>query len=88
MPLILKARDVVVPSVNRIEEYQLTVSGGGDREQLLSIGVQTIILLATIFGSTELGLGTVNLIVTVLVIQIVAIFGAWLFSNISKKYGN
>ena len=55
---------------------------------LLSIGVQTIILLATIFGSTELGLGTVNLIITVLVIQIVAIFGAWLFSNISKKYGN
>jgi len=33
----------------------------------LSVGVQTIILLATIFGSTELGLGTVNLIITVLI---------------------
>lgn len=55
---------------------------------LLSIGVQTIILLATIFGSTELGLGTVNLIVTVLVIQIVAIGGAALFSKLSMKYGN
>jgi Permeases of the major facilitator superfamily len=55
---------------------------------LLSVGVQTIILLATIFGSSELGLGTVSLIVTVLLIQIVAIFGAWLFSNISNKFGN
>ncbi len=55
---------------------------------LLSIGVQTIILLATIFGSTELGLGTISLIVTVLLIQIIAIFGAWFFSRLSKKYGN
>ena len=54
----------------------------------LSVGVQTIILLATIFGSTELGLGTINLIVTVLLIQVVAIFGAWFFSNLSHKYGN
>ncbi|MEQ6122803.1 MFS transporter [Pseudotenacibaculum sp. MALMAid0570] len=55
---------------------------------LLSIGVQTIILLATIFGSTELELGTVNLIITVLVIQLVAIVGAALFSRLSKKHGN
>ena len=50
--------------------------------------MQTIILLATIFGSTELGLGTVNLIITVLLIQIVAIFGAWFFSKLSERYGN
>ena len=55
---------------------------------LLSVGVQTIILLATIFGSSELGLGTTNLIVTVLLIQFVAILGAWVFSNVSKKLGN
>ena len=55
---------------------------------LLSVGVQTIILLATIFGSSELGLGTTNLIVTVLLIQFVAIIGAYVFTNISKKYGN
>ena len=54
----------------------------------MSVGVQTIILLATIFGSTELGLGTINLIVTVLLIQVVAIFGAWFFSKLSHKYGN
>ena len=55
---------------------------------LLSVGVQTIILLATIFGSIELGLGTTNLIVTVLLIQFVAILGAYIFSRVSKKYGN
>jgi UMF1 family MFS transporter len=55
---------------------------------LLSIGVQTIILLAAIFGSTELGLSAINLIVTILLIQFVAIFGAFIFSKISTKYGN
>jgi UMF1 family MFS transporter len=55
---------------------------------LLSVGVQTIILLATIFGSTELGLKAIDLIITVLLIQIVAIAGAYVFSKISKKKGN
>ena len=55
---------------------------------LLSVGVQTIILLATIFGSTELGLATIDLIITVLLIQIVAILGAFLFSRLSEKKGN
>ncbi|APZ46949.1 MFS transporter [Polaribacter reichenbachii] len=55
---------------------------------LLSVGVQTIILLATIFGSTELGLATIDLIITVLLIQVVAILGAFLFSRLSGKKGN
>ena len=55
---------------------------------LLSVGVQTIILLATIFGSTELGLATIDLIVTVLLIQLVAIAGAFFFSRMSDKKGN
>ena len=55
---------------------------------LLSVGVQTIILLATIFGSKELGLETIDLIITVLLIQIVAILGAFLFSRLSEKKGN
>ena len=55
---------------------------------LLSVGVQTIILLATIFGSTELGLETIDLIVTVLLIQLVAIAGAYFFSRMSDKKGS
>lgn len=54
----------------------------------LSVGVQTIILMAGIFGSEELGLPTFNLILTILIIQIVAIFGAYLFSKLSDRIGN
>lgn len=55
---------------------------------LLSIGVQTIILMAAIFGSSELELPAMNLIVTILLVQIVAIAGAAIFSRVSEKYGN
>tara|TARA_R110001632_G_scaffold23425_2_gene66297 strand:- start:2416 stop:3723 length:1308 start_codon:yes stop_codon:yes gene_type:complete len=55
---------------------------------LFSIGVQTIILMAGIFGSLELGLETTNLIGAILLVQFVAIAGASIFSRMSKKYGN
>ncbi|MEX6625486.1 MFS transporter [Tenacibaculum salmonis] len=54
----------------------------------LSIGVQTIILMAAIFGSSELNLSTFNMILTILLVQIVAILGAYIFSRISGKFGN
>ncbi|MFT5762266.1 MAG: UMF1 family MFS transporter [Polaribacter sp.] len=54
---------------------------------LLSIGVQTIILMAGIFG-TVLGLPTLNLIGTILLVQFVGILGAFLFSRLSNKIGN
>ena len=54
----------------------------------LSIGVQTIILMAAIFGSTELGLSAMNLIVTIILVQIIAIVGAYVFSRISERLGN
>lgn len=54
----------------------------------LSVGVQTIILMAGIFGSKELGLPTINLILTIIIVQIVAIFGAYTFSRISNRIGN
>ena len=54
---------------------------------LLSIGVQTIILMAGIFG-TILGLETANLIGTILLVQFVGILGAFLFSRLSNKIGN
>jgi UMF1 family MFS transporter len=53
-----------------------------------SVGVQTIVLMAGIFGSEELGLPTTNLIMTIMLVQIVAIAGAFIFSRLSNKYGN
>ncbi len=55
---------------------------------LLSVGVQTIILTATLFGTSELKLKEDNLIITILIIQALAIVGAFLFSRISKRMGN
>ncbi|MCF6348957.1 MAG: MFS transporter [Flavobacteriaceae bacterium] len=55
---------------------------------LFSAGVQTIIVLAGKFGDEELGLPILNLIITILLIQLVAVLGAYLFSRISDKIGN
>lgn len=56
-----------------------------------SIGMQTIFLMATPFGSNVVFPKQdekYKLIITILVIQIIAIFGAFLFSKLSKKIGN
>lgn len=55
---------------------------------LISAGVQTIIVLAGKFGDEELGLPTSNLIITILLVQLVAIVGAFIFSRITMKLGN
>ncbi len=55
---------------------------------LYSIGVQAVILLASTFGTKDLGLEDQNLIITILLIQLVGILGAFLFSRLSKKIGN
>lgn len=55
---------------------------------LFSVGAQTIIYMAGIFGSDELKLPTLNLILTILVVQLVAVVGAFLFSRLSNKIGN
>jgi len=55
---------------------------------LFSAGVQTIIVLAGKFGDEELGLPITNLIITILLVQFVAVAGAYFFSMISKKLGN
>lgn len=55
---------------------------------LLSVGIQTINYMATIFGKDELGLETNKLIITILLIQFVAVGGSYLFSRLSKRLGN
>ncbi len=53
-----------------------------------SIGVQTVILLAGLFGDVELGLDSSRLIATILIIQFVGIGGSYLFSFLSSRFGN
>lgn len=53
-----------------------------------NMGVQTVMYMATYFASDELKMKSTELIITVLIIQLVAILGAYLFSIISKKTNN
>lgn len=56
-----------------------------------SVGMQTIFLMATPFGSTVIFPKSdekYKLIVTILIIQLIAIIGAYIFSRLSKKIGN
>ncbi len=53
-----------------------------------NMGVQTVMLAATNFGSKVLNLPSTKLIFTVVIIQLVAIAGAYLMSKLSGKYGN
>jgi len=51
-------------------------------------GVQTVIYLATIFASVELEMATGELILVVLILQVVAIIGAYIFALVSNRWGN
>lgn len=53
-----------------------------------SCGVQTTILLATLFGQKVLNIDSTVLIGTVLIIQFVGIIGAWTFARLSGRMGN
>ncbi len=51
-------------------------------------GVQTIMYLATLFGTDVLKLESSKLIMTILIIQVVGSVGAWLFAKLSFHRGN
>jgi len=53
-----------------------------------SMGVQTVMLAATLFGSKVLNLPDTNLILTIVIIQLVAIAGAVFIAKFSKWFGN
>jgi MFS transporter, UMF1 family len=53
-----------------------------------SMGVQTVILLAPLFGESVIGLPAEKLILTVLLLQIVAIGGSMLFAGVARRNGN
>jgi UMF1 family MFS transporter len=50
-------------------------------------GIQTVIVVSTLFAAEELGLGTGTLVQVVLMIQFVASAGAWLFNLLAGRVG-
>ncbi|OAV45440.1 MFS transporter [Lewinella sp. 4G2] len=55
---------------------------------LYSAGVQTVVFLASTFASKELGFETSELIILILILQVVAIAGAYLAAAVSARFGN
>lgn len=53
-----------------------------------NMGVQTVMYMATYFAAEEVKLESTQLIIVVVIIQLVAILGAYLFSNLSKRTNN
>ena len=53
-----------------------------------NMGVQTVMLVAALFGKSELEIPTKNLIIAILIIQLIAIPGAILISWLSARMGN
>jgi MFS transporter, UMF1 family len=53
-----------------------------------SMGVLTVMLLAPLFGRTEVGVGAEEMIIVVLLLQILAIFGAYFFVWVSQRRGS
>jgi UMF1 family MFS transporter len=53
-----------------------------------NMGVQTVMLSATLYGKGELGIPTQNLIISILIVQLIAIPGAYVISKLSSIIGN
>ncbi len=53
-----------------------------------NMGVQTVMLAATLYGKSELALETQQLIIAILLIQLIAIPGAIVISRLSDRIGN
>lgn len=53
-----------------------------------SMGVQTLLLLAPLFAEAEVGMVADEMIIVVLILQILAIGGAYVFALVSKMQGN
>ncbi len=53
-----------------------------------SMGVQTVMLVATHFAGEEIKMQSEQLITTILIIQFVALAGSYIFSGLSYKMGN
>ena len=55
---------------------------------IMSMAIQTIIIMASSFGIKEVGLNESELIITIFVVNLLAIPGAFLVSALSKRVGN
>ena len=93
-PANARIRWRIKPSVQRLRDaINITVKDRDIAKFLMaffcySAGVQTVVYVATLFAKKELNFPETELIIVVLLLQIVAIGGAYLFSYLSKIMNN
>lgn len=86
--------NLMVKGYQELRKAMRTLSKEGNAKAFLvsffcyNAGVQAVLFLASTFAEKELGFSTSGLIVLILILQIVAIGGAWLSSKLSKRKGN
>ncbi|OIQ30940.1 MAG: MFS transporter [Bacteroidetes bacterium MedPE-SWsnd-G2] len=77
-----------IKSVMKIVKSKLVMNRFLSAFFLFSMGVQTVMLLAPLFAEKEIGMEADEMIMVVLIIQIIAIVGAYFFAFLSKRKGN
>ncbi|RZS93840.1 MFS transporter [Aquimarina brevivitae] len=92
-------KDVLFKGFRELKQVQHALSENKQLKRYLvaffvySMAVQTVMLVATYFGEQEINWGdndqkTIGLILSILIIQIVAVLGAIITSRLSEKFGN
>jgi MFS transporter, UMF1 family len=69
-----------------IKSFRITLFLGGFF--FIMMGLLTVMFMAATYGVKEIGIKEGVIILTVLIIQLVGMFGAWSFSRLSGKIGN
>ena len=92
-------RDVVFNGFKELKKVWILLQENSALKRYLesffvsSMAVQTVMLVATYYGAQEINWtskeeGTIGLIICILLIQLVAVLGAFLTSKMSAKFGN
>lgn len=89
-----KRENLLTKGYEELRKVWHTVKGDSNTVAFLvaffcyNAGVQAVLFLASVFAEKELGFDTQRLIFLVLILQIVAIGGAWASAKLSGKKGN
>ncbi|MEO6190298.1 MAG: MFS transporter [Saprospiraceae bacterium] len=91
---IVNSKSSILHGINELKKAWKRIQNNNSVKYYLmsffcySAGVQTVVYLASPFAQKELKFASADLIMVILLLQIVAIGGAYLFAWVSKRMGN
>jgi UMF1 family MFS transporter len=87
-------RSILIKGYNEIRKVWLSLKDSPHLKKYLTsfffytMGVQTVMYMAPLYGTRVLNMATDKLIITVLLIQLIAIPGSYGFAKLSQRMGN